>query len=81
MLVTIGSVTTASRAAKVIKKVLGINVQVIHTPTALNRGGCSYSIRFNENYYMSVKRVVSEYKIPTKKWYSESGGGVYNDLS
>ena len=81
MLVTIGSVTTASRAAKVIRKVLGINVQVIHTPTELNRGGCSYSIRFNENYHMSVKRVISEYRIPVRKWYSESGEGVYNDLS
>lgn len=81
MLVTIGSVTTASRAAKVIRKVLGINVQVIHTPSALNRGGCSYSIKFNENYMTSVKRVISEYRIPVKKWYREENAGVYNDLS
>ncbi|MEE0411210.1 MAG: DUF3343 domain-containing protein [Clostridia bacterium] len=81
MLVTIGSITTASRAAKVIRRVLGINVQVIHTPTQLNRGGCSYSIRFSDNYHMSVKRVISEYNIPVKRWYGESDGGVYNDLS
>lgn len=81
MLVTIGSITTASRAAKVIRRVLGINVQVIHTPTQLNRGGCSYSIKFSDNYHMSVKRVISEYNIPVKRWYGESDGGVYNDLS
>ena len=81
MLVTIGSITTASRAAKVIRRVPGINVQVIHTPTQLNRGGCSYSIRFSDNYHMSVKRVISEYNIPVKRWYGESDGGVYNDLS
>ncbi len=81
MLVTIGSITTASRAAKIIRRVLGINVQVIHTPSQLNRGGCSYSIRFNDNYHMSVKRVISEYNIPVKRWYGESGEGVYNDLS
>ena len=81
MLVTIGSLTTASRAAKVIRRVLGINVQVIHTPTQLNRGGCSYSIKFSDNYHMSVKRVISEYNIPVKRWYGESDGGVYNDLS
>ena len=81
MLVTIGSITTASRAAKVIRRVLGINVQVIHTPTQLNRGGCSYSIRFSDNYHMSVKRVISEFNIPVKRWYGESDGGVYNDLS
>ena len=81
MLVTIGSITTASRAAKIIRSVLGINVQVIHTPSKLNRGGCSYSIRFSDNYHMSVKRVISEYNIPVKRWYGESDGGVYNDLS
>ena len=81
MLVTIGSITTASRAAKIIRSVLGINVQVIHTPSKLNRGGCSYSIRFGDNYHMSVKRVISEYNIPVKRWYGESDGGVYNDLS
>lgn len=81
MLVTIGSITTASRAAKIIRSVLGINVQVIHTPTQLNRGGCSYSIKFSDNYHMSVKRVISEYNIPVKRWYGESDGGVYNDLS
>ena len=81
MLVTIGSITTASRAAKVIRRVLGINVQVIHTPTQLNRGGCSYSIRFSDNYHMSVKRVIAEYNIPVKRWYSESDECVYNDLS
>ena len=81
MLVTIGSITTASRAAKIIRSVLSINVQVIHTPSKLNRGGCSYSIRFGDNYYMSVKRVISEYNIPVKRWYSESDEGVYNDLS
>lgn len=81
MLVTIGSVTTASRAAKVISKALGIRVQVVHTPVELNKGGCSYSIKFSDNYMMSVKRVVAEYKIPVRRWYSETGEHSYNDIS
>ena len=81
MLVTIGSVTTASRAAKVISKALGIRVQVVHTPAELNKGGCSYSIKFSDNYMMSVKRVVAEYKIPVRRWYSETGEHSYNDIS
>lgn len=84
MLVTIGSVTTAARASRIINKVLGINVQVIHTPAELNRGGCSYSIKFSDSYEMSVKRVIAEYKIPVKRWYKETNGlsgRVYNDLS
>ncbi len=84
MLVTIGSVTTAARASRIIEKALGINVQVVHTPTELNRGGCSYSIKFSDSYEMSVRRVVAEYKIPVRRWYRESDGSrghVYNDLS
>lgn len=84
MLVTIGSVTTAARASRIIEKALGINVQVVHTPRELNRGGCSYSIRFSDSYEMSVKRVVAEYKIPVRRWYRESNGStgrVYDDLS
>ncbi len=79
MLVTIGSVTTASRAAKIIRNALAIDVQVVHTPSELNRGGCSYSIKFKEMYQSAVKRVIAEYKIPVKRWYSESGG--YYDIS
>lgn len=74
MLVTIGSVTTAARASRIIEKALGINVQVVHTPTELNRGGCSYSIKFSDSYEMSVRRVVAEYKIPVRRWYRESDG-------
>lgn len=80
MLVTIGSVTTATRAANTIRKALGINISVIHTPSELNRGGCSYSIKFNDNYMSAVKGVITEYKIPVKRWYGEAGR-VYNDLS
>ena len=80
MLVTIGSVTTASRAANTIRKVLGINVGVVHTPSELNHGGCSYSIKFRDSYMSAVKGVITEYNIPVKRWYSESGRG-YNDLS
>lgn len=83
MLVTIGSITTASRSAKIIRNTLGINVSVVHTPSELNHGGCSYSIKFNDNYHLSVKKVVAEHKIPAKKWYSETSGTgrVYHDLS
>ena len=80
MLVTIGSVTTASRAANTIRKVLGINVGVVHTPSELNRGGCSYSIKFKDSYMSAVKGVGEEYNIPVRRWYSESGP-VYNDYS
>ncbi len=84
MLITIGSITTATRAAKTIEKNLGISAQVVHTPSELNRGGCSYSVRINEKYELNVRRLVNQYKIPVRRWYREVYDGqrrVYNDIS
>ncbi len=81
MLVTIGSVTTAARVAKTIENSLGVSVSVVHTPSELNNGGCSYSIRFNDRYESDILRLVTEYKVPVKKWYREiydDGRRVYN---
>lgn len=84
MLVTIGSVTTATRAARIIESTIGVSVSVVHTPSELNRGGCSYSIRFSDRYESDVLRLVTEYKIPVRKWYRETYNGrqrVYNAVS
>lgn len=84
MLVTIGSATVATRVARTITKKLGIPVKVVSTPTALNRGGCSYSVKFNGIYASGVRRVVKEYNLPIRKWYEENGADferVYDDLS
>lgn len=79
MLITIGSITTATRAVKTIQTKTGIKGQVVPTPSELNRGGCSYSIRYNDNYEAQLRRAVKEHNIPVKKWYREASG--YYDLS
>ncbi len=79
MLITIGSITTATRAAKIIQAKTGIKGQVVHTPSEINRGGCSYSIRYNDDYENQLRKVVKENRIPAKKWYKEASG--YYDLS
>lgn len=84
MLITIGSITTATRAAKMIRQNLGIAADVVSTPTELNRGGCSYSVRFNDKYESGVRRIAGERKIPVRRWYKESQGSfghIYNDIS
>lgn len=83
MLVTTGSVTTASRLVRIIRRTLGINAQVIRTPSELNRGGCSYSVKFDDSHSGSVKKIVSDYGIPVKKWYTDSRGERYaeDDIS
>ena len=81
MLITIGSVTTASRLARLTEKKLGIPAQVVHTPAEINKGGCSYSVRIKEQYREKEKRLAEEYGVPVRKWYSEGADGgkrVYN---
>lgn len=83
MLITIGSVTTAARAAKIIEQISNISVRVVHTPHELNKGGCSYSIQFNDKHETNVRKVINDYKIPVKKWYSQTNSNnkrVYNAI-
>ena len=79
MLITIGSITTATRAVKIIEAKTGIKGQVVHTPSEINQGGCSYSIRYSDDYENHLRRIVKENRIPAKKWYREASG--HYDLS
>ncbi len=74
MLITIGSITSATRAVKTIQAKTGIKGQVVHTPSEINKGGCSYSIRYNDNLEEQLRNVVKENHIPAKKWYKEASG-------
>lgn len=84
MLVTIGSVTTAARLARLLEKETCHPAEIVHTPSVINKGGCSYSIRISEQYIDVVKAVALKYKVPVRKYYSEGtedGKRVYNVIS
>lgn len=84
MLITIGSVTTAARLARLLEKNTGYPASVVHTPSSINKGGCSYSVRFNESMLNKAKEIIKDYRVPVKRFYSENmknGKRVYNDLS
>ena len=74
MLITIGSITTATRIARLIESKTGLHGKVIHTPKEINRGGCSYSIRYNDSHEEILRRTVEKYNIPARKWYKEASG-------
>lgn len=40
MYILVGSVTTATRLKKAAEKIIGFPAYVVHTPSALNQGGC-----------------------------------------
>ena len=84
MLITIGSVTTASRLAKLIEREAHLKASVMHTPSELNKGGCSYSVRVNCDDYNYIRSLSAKYNISIKHCYKEvctPEGCVYNVLS
>lgn len=84
VLITIGSVTTATRLARLAERKLGIPAQVIHTPAVINHGSCSYAIRIRDKHTAEVRKLAKEYKVPVRKCYTEEtvdGKRVYHAVS
>ncbi len=71
ILITVGSVTTAARLEKYLRKRMGIRSSVVHTPSEINNGGCSYSLRIDEKFLDIVKTAISEAGIRVRKFYIE----------
>ncbi len=84
MLITVGSITTASRLSRILEQNTGQPAEVVHTPAAVNKGGCSYSVRFPEQHIKSARELILKYKVPARKFYSENmseGKREYHDIS
>jgi len=71
LIVTVGSVTTAARLEKILKKTGKVTSKVIHTPASLNKGGCSYSVITDEKNLVYIKEAAAEYGLNVKKYYIE----------
>lgn len=74
MYVVVGSITTATRLAKILEKTIGVPADVVHTPSPISNGGCSYSVRISEKSLNSVRAVISEFDIRIKGIYIEEIG-------
>ncbi len=85
ILITIGSVTTASRFKKLIESRLGIRSEIIHTPSALNCGSCSYSLRCSGAEAEEISALAKEIGLKFKGIYREElnirGEKQYNAVS
>ena len=84
MLITVGSVTTAVRLARIFEKNICPHAEVVHTPQAVRRGGCSYSVRVPEGYRDAAEELMRTYNVPVRKFYSETmheGKREYHDIS
>ena len=72
MYILVGSVTTAMRLKRLLERIYGIPSDVVHTPSAIKHGGCSYSVRTSSPDALArVKLTEEEYGINIKKIYVE----------
>lgn len=74
LLITIGAITTASRFASLMEKKAGKKASVVQTPSALNTGGCSYSVKIKSDDLSDARLISQNYKIPIRKIYKINGG-------
>lgn len=84
MYVVIGSVTAAVRFKRDLERASGYPAYVVHTPSGLGEGGCSYSVRADNRLAEFVKQFCAEKEISVKRICIEefvSGERVYHDLS
>ncbi|MCX7715231.1 MAG: DUF3343 domain-containing protein, partial [Clostridia bacterium] len=70
-LAVVGSITAATRLKKRVSETGACIPALVHTPSKLNCGGCSYSLRFREQYMQIIKTCASEANIPIKGIYTE----------
>lgn len=84
MYVLLGSATTAARLKKAAERIIGFPAYVVHTPAAVNQGGCSYSLRLDDRALSDIKKIAGDNEIPIKRIYIEkieNGERVYHAVS
>lgn len=84
MYILVGSITAASRLKKLLERVAGYPAEVVHTPSGLNKGGCSYSVQADDRLQSMVAPFAEEHGIPVRKIYTMeivNGERVYHVIS
>jgi len=75
MLAAIGPVTTAVRLRKVLLNEGIRDVRVVSTPAEINKGGCSYSLKFSGELRAEVERAARRGNLIIKGFYTEKKTG------
>lgn len=76
----IGSVTTATRLSRELKR-HGVRNAVVHTPTQINTGGCSYSVKIEPINKEILDKITEQKGYKIKKTYASDGEGNYYVIS
>lgn len=84
ILAVTGSITTASRLSKELEKNGCLSSHVVHTPSSVASGGCSYAVKVPIEYMSLILNAASQTGIKLKKLYREhleDGERIYDDIS
>ena len=74
MYIVLGSVTSATRFARSVERAMGVPAYVVHTPSAIRSGGCSYSVNIgNTRRYDTevIRRLADETGVSIKNIYND----------
>lgn len=71
MYILVGSSTTAERLKRSVEKNIGFPAYVVHTPSGIKRGGCSYCVRLDDRALNDIRTVASDNGINIKGIYKE----------
>lgn len=72
------------KTKKAAEKIIGFPAYVVHTPSALNQGGCSYSVRVDDRALNEIRKIAGDNEIPIRRIYIErtvNGERVYDVVS
>ena len=84
MYIITGSITSTTRLSKAIEQFGGYPAYVVHTPSAIKSGGCSYSVRCDEKILPILDKIAHDNGISVKGIYKEkyeNGERIYYDIS
>ena len=84
ILAVVGPINAATRIYKELRKRGCKSIEVIHTPSSINSGGCSYSVRFSETYLDEFNSLLYDGRYKIKGLFREKmsdDGSVYYDIS
>ena len=74
MYIVLGSVTSATRFARALERAAVVPAYVVHTPSAIRSGGCSYSVNVSNMKSCEadfVRRLADEQGLRIKSIYSD----------
>lgn len=76
----IGSVTTATRLSRELMR-RGVSADVVHTPSEINSGGCSYSVRLPAQNRDILEQTALEKRYKIRRLYGRDKENSYYDIS